>query len=828
MKKKIFWLMVIACMIMELLSIITVNATQDRSYNFNKNYTLTGNYANDIVAVANAQLWKSQSNLGYTEAWCADFATDCARLTGMPDNIVPYNYSSRGGCVYLYNYMINNCNAQVVSDRQPGDFVFYYCPSCGTYPHVGIVLDGTYSAEGNVNGQVYKIGGSNQYIDSNGHKVSSGQIQRIYVRPNYGSGALTPVDLGTDFYTYILNQPCWKPIACETDGTNVYLEQDKWTANQRWFAHRNSDGSYTFKNAANNKCLDVDGGADSNNANVQVYTENGSDAQKWFVYYINNQYIFQPKCSSDKVLDLSNAGTSDGTNVQLYTKNGSDAQSFNIYKVDCKAEKPEIEADYKDIYDYGSVTISWESIDYTDHYDYYLTEYPEGFGYVTNTTKGSTNNTFVEFSNLKSGRYSCFIHAISHQGGWSDQSNWVTFNVYADDYIPISTIISDNHLYALYDYEMSWSFARDLCKDLGGNLVTVTSTKENQVITDLIKSGAKDAYWLGATDGVYGTEKDFQWVTGENFSYSNWMSGEPSSSGTDGEKEHFIEIRKSYGSKWNDVNNISKTNKGFILEVDLSEVSPIAEEIYNGNKYLLFDKNTTWTEAKIICEQYGGHLVTIENTNENTFVKRFLKNGERAWYYLGGQKSNDIWRWIDGGDVSSISWADNYTAAWSGNNLMMYKSSGDCIGLHNAYYPESDIKNIGFVCEIENSIISPTPTNSPAIESLPINTKINTNVMLDNSQLSNTVTVNLTNTSEQNIDGDIIFVYRYENGNIAKINIQPTTILSSGTQNVADTIITKITELNNNLIKSVDVYVWDSVKGMKPLAEKAVGYFKYE
>lgn len=373
--------------------------------------------------------------------------------------------------------------------------------------------------------------------------------------------------------------------------------------------------------------------------------------------------------------------------------------------------KPTIKASAKYAKESTSVTVSWDKDSNAVKYEYFLAEYPEGYAYTTNSGHGFTTNTSIKFNNLVSGNYSVFVHGISGDGERSDQSNWVTFKIYADDYIPTKTVVSNNHIYALYDYEMSWSFARDLCKELGGNLVTVTSAAENAVIEDLMQSGKKDAYWLGATD-IDGNDKDFKWVTGETFSYGNWMSGEPNSAGTYGEKEHFIEVRKSYGNKWNDVNNISKKDKGFILEVDLSKVSPTAEGSFKGNKYLLFDKNTTWTEAQEICKQYGGHLATIESTNENTFIKNFLQGGKRGWYYLGGQKSNGDWKWLNGTAINTVTWDDS-APNWDGTNLMMYKSDGSCVGLCNSYYPENDIDKIGFVCEIEGEdepVVTPKPT----------------------------------------------------------------------------------------------------------------------
>lgn len=460
------------------------------------------------------------------------------------------------------------------------------------------------------------------------------------------------------------------------------------------------------------------------------------------------------------------------------------------------------------------ITVSWDAVSGATEYEYYLTEFPEGWAYETNTHHGTVTGTSITFSDLRSGRYTIFIHAVSADGLQSPQSNWTSFNVYADDYVPVKTISSNNHIYALYDYEMSWTFARDLCTDLGGHLVTVTSEDENSTVSNLIQHGSKDSYWLGATS--YGrAEKDFVWVTNETFTYNNWASGEPNGEGTNAQKELYAEIKKSYGYKWNDVKNTAKSNKGFILEIDTENIQPIATETFNENTYMLFDKNITWTEAKIYCELLGGHLMTLNNDAENEFLKDFLQNGNRAWYYIGAEKINGNWKWIDGNNFSNITWHEN-ASSWVGTHLIMYKGSKKCIGLDNAYYPESDIRNIGFVCEIEQE------------PDLPIHSKLSTNVTTENLSILNSVAVSLENSSVRCINCNVIFAYKYANGEIAHIDTKDVEVAGKESLNIESKVSNRIIDLENKFIDSVEVFVWNSIDNMKPLAEKTIGVFTYE
>ncbi len=176
---------------------VEASKTQDRTAYYTGNFTLTGNYVDDYLSVARAQLGRRTNDLHYSEAWCANFVNDCARLTGMPDNIIPYNYSLRASCYYLYTYMLSECNAKKIddpADLQAGDLVFYYCPSSNFYLHVGIVdTPGRFLLEGNYSDQVRLLNFDYNYQCymhyGAGTNFESGHVKRLYLRPNYGCKA---------------------------------------------------------------------------------------------------------------------------------------------------------------------------------------------------------------------------------------------------------------------------------------------------------------------------------------------------------------------------------------------------------------------------------------------------------------------------------------------------------------------------------------------------------------------------------------------------------------------------------------------------------------
>jgi hypothetical protein len=112
---------------------------------------------------------------------------------------------------------------------------------------------------------------------------------------------------------------------------------------------------------------------------------------------------------------------------------------------------------------------------------------------------------------------------------------------------PVITGFTNQQNYNGHSYYRStgsafWLTAKANCEAMGGHLVTVTSSAENNFIFNLWPSG-----WIGLTDEV--TEGVWRWVTGEPYSYSSWNAGEPNNAGN----EDYVQFVGS--GRWNDLPN---------------------------------------------------------------------------------------------------------------------------------------------------------------------------------------------------------------------------------------------------------------------------------
>jgi hypothetical protein len=74
---------------------------------------------------------------------------------------------------------------------------------------------------------------------------------------------------------------------------------------------------------------------------------------------------------------------------------------------------------------------------------------------------------------------------------------------------------------------------------------------------------------------------------------------------------------------------------------------------YNGHSYYRSTTSMTWTSAKVACENMGGHLVTIANSAEQSFVFNTWPSG---WIGFNDEAVEGQWRWVTGEPVTYTNW----------------------------------------------------------------------------------------------------------------------------------------------------------------------------
>ena len=380
----------------------------------------------------------------------------------------------------------------------------------------------------------------------------------------------------------------------------------------------------------------------------------------------------------------------------------------------CLAEyKPNASID-KDIYHIEeNVTVSWDKINNAIHYNVRLYKIgDDGNGKLYDTTYNITDTSYT-FSSLVPGDYYLYVQTYNKYYWMSDNSDYfhsqgdkLSFSVIDDSY-PTATTQYGNNYYEYYNYQMSWLEALKFCERRGGHLAVINSSEENEVVYHLAKPYTTYA-WLGGTDD--GKEGKWYWINSDSFSYTNWNPGEPNN---DGSGENCLELMTSdnHPGQWNDVPYNSTRVKGFICEyennrvIDLAKYQPMIIQNYNGKKYEVYDNNVDWQTARLICERKGGHLVVIDDTNENTFVAKLISSCDKDEYWLGVSDYIDDGNWVTvlGEKVQFTNWTSGEPS--NSSNVEDY-----AVIKKNNYW--NDLKeysglyrSVGFICEYEPDTI---------------------------------------------------------------------------------------------------------------------------
>ena len=229
------------------------------------------------------------------------------------------------------------------------------------------------------------------------------------------------------------------------------------------------------------------------------------------------------------------------------------------------------------IYGVSSIVIDGKGlnlIDIHDDYEYSVDQIDslisvEGFDNTGHISMSRDENTIV-------GSYSFHNHALRWNKGDNLLKITYTGNQVIEQYIihvhsaaadsQTYSMISDvaeynGHYYAIYGGAITWQEAKNYCQSVGGHLATITTQREQNFINGLNKNNLD--LWIG---GYQDNNDNWRWVTGEEWSYTNWSEGEPNNSDEIMANESCIVV---WPNKWNDLNADNTYQvAGFICEFE--------------------------------------------------------------------------------------------------------------------------------------------------------------------------------------------------------------------------------------------------------------------
>lgn len=157
------------------------------------------------------------------------------------------------------------------------------------------------------------------------------------------------------------------------------------------------------------------------------------------------------------------------------------------------------------------------------------------------------------------------------------------------------------------------------------------------------------------------SDGNYQWISAETVSYTNWSPGEPNG-GTDGSATQYGHMYTNTG-KWNDHPD--------------SPINGIAEIpfIRRGDSAYVIVEGPTWEEAEANANALGGHLVTINDAEENIFLWNRFGSG---WIGLSDSETEGIFKWADGEELTFQNWMPGEP-----NDMAPYGGGQDFVHLHS-------------------------------------------------------------------------------------------------------------------------------------------------
>jgi len=293
-----------------------------------------------------------------------------------------------------------------------------------------------------------------------------------------------------------------------------------------------------------------------------------------------------------------------------------------------------------------------------------------------------------------------------------------------------------DHSYLLCPGGNEWTEARDACRAVGYDLLTVDDSLENEAMAESIAAslGGADT-WMGFNDRD--DEGVWRWQSGGGTGYTHWDSDQPDNAWL---REDCALFWHDASGLWNDAN--CDDDAAYVCESDCGAgldsdgdgwgdacdcapmnpwIHPQATEICNGKDddcngvidqiagcpcvtgtmrghvYSFCSEELDWTTARDRCRDYGGELVTLDDSSEQTAIWEAIADvlgGVDTWLGYNDREEEGTFTWVDGSPNAYENWHANEPSD-SGGDEDCTHFSGD-----GRWNDNSCARGMAFVCEI--------------------------------------------------------------------------------------------------------------------------------
>ncbi|KAM7400356.1 hypothetical protein PAMA_004850 [Pampus argenteus] len=259
--------------------------------------------------------------------------------------------------------------------------------------------------------------------------------------------------------------------------------------------------------------------------------------------------------------------------------------------------------------------------------------------------------------------------------------------------------------------EKTWFQARDYCRAIGGDLLSIHSANELFV-------GRHGKAWIGLH--IADPNIGYVWSDGSPVNFKHWMEGEPNNFNN---AESCVELRiydvHDSGS-WNDVHCDSYNDWLCQIRRGVTPKPPPNNTVtdfnttsdgwlvWRGNQYFIHKKYMAMDEARHFCQKNHGDLVTITSVAENDFLwKQISRSYGRYYIGLSLDLDGSSW-WKDGSTTQFLRWDENQPGSddFNMNCVVMTYYMGFWRSCNCG-------TELGFICKRSNS--APINTTAPTI-----------------------------------------------------------------------------------------------------------------